>query len=271
MIVLKKDIDMLRGASGETALRVDFGQREAKCHVQGSKLAVGKYTIDLTKKLKDSFCYLLNSEGLNPIAFFSQKTGRFYKLLATKDWPTIVIGSVPMHRVRDVSPKEDTLAKIKALKPKGNVLDTCTGLGYTAIAAAERSDRVLTCENDPEVRFMAKLNPFSKELFNNAKIEMKLQDVSCYVKNARDGAFDTVIHDPPTFTMAPALYSVDFYKELLRIMKPKGRLYHYAPYYGIRRGIDFPARIEKKLKQAGFIGIDFSRIVCGFLCKKPVH
>ena len=55
-----------------------------------------------------------------------------------------------MHRIKGTDPIRDTKEKLKALGPvSGRVLDTATGLGYTAIEAAKTADHVLTLELDP--------------------------------------------------------------------------------------------------------------------------
>ena len=52
-----------------------------------------------------------------------------------------------------VGPDQDTEAKLRALGPalRGDMLDVCTGLGYTSIAAARdaRVTSVTTIELDP--------------------------------------------------------------------------------------------------------------------------
>lgn len=55
-----------------------------------------------------------------------------------------------MHRIKGIDPHKDTLEKIKTLQPlSGIVLDTATGLGYTAIEAAKYASKVITIEIDP--------------------------------------------------------------------------------------------------------------------------
>ena len=39
--------------------------------------------------------------------------------------------------------------------------------------------------------------------------------------------FTRVIHDPPVISLAGDLYSTDFYRELLRVMRNQARLFHY--------------------------------------------
>ena len=88
-----------------------------------------------------------------------------------------------MHRIKDTNPHQDTLNKIKAIAPiKGDVLDTTTGLGYTAIEAAKRPDDVTTIEIDPMAQEIARLNPWSQALFNNPKITQVIGDAFDEIK-----------------------------------------------------------------------------------------
>ena len=271
MIVLKRDIEeMLRRGPGEGMfLDVDFGKKRLNVRRDKSALIVkGGYMINLRVKLKDNVCYLLKKEGLIPIAFFDEETRKFYKLMPTVDWPTVTIGSVPMHRVKMTSPRRDTEAKIKLVKPEGIVLDTCMGLGYTAIMAAGRSKIVYTFEKDKNIYLIARLNPCSSQLFSLPNIRIKRADVVEYIKKFPAMYFDCIIHDPPTFKISPGLYSVDFYHKLYRVLKRKGKLFHYAPFYGIKKGKDFPARIKVHLKEAGFNVLRVDYNVGGILCRR---
>jgi len=89
----------------------------------------------------------------------------YYKLVPTI--PTIEINGIRMHRTKGVNPLQDTRSKVNAVKPgEGEtVLDTCMGLGYTAIEASKRGAYVITIEKDKNVIELAKINPWSRELF----------------------------------------------------------------------------------------------------------
>ena len=83
-----------------------------------------------------------------------------------------------MHRIKGIDPYQDTLKKIRTVAPiSGRVLDTCTGLGYTAIEAAQTAREVVTIELDPTVLEVARLNPWSRELFDNPRIQQIVGDV----------------------------------------------------------------------------------------------
>lgn len=71
----------------------------------------------------------------------------FYSLMPTEGAPTMLISGIPMHRIKNTDPWRDTEEKIRAAGPIGvSVLDTATGLGYTASATAKMADCVTTIE-----------------------------------------------------------------------------------------------------------------------------
>ena len=209
----------------------------------------------LKKPIKDDkSCFLVKDNSLLKIQLFSDETNKFYKLVPPIDAPTIEISGIRMHVTKIMTPMEDTKRKIEAISPiKGIVLDTCMGLGYTAIAASRTADFVFTCEKDENVLEIAKLNPWSSELFNNKKISILKTSILDEVNVFKSSMFDIVIHDPPTLSLATELYSLDFYKQLFRILKSDGRLYHYTGAPGSKnRRINLVGNVSKRLKAAGF-------------------
>jgi len=208
---------------------------------------------------------------MEKIKFYSEKTKRFYKLVKTKTWPTLEISGIHMHRIKEVDPKTDSELKLKVLgKVYGKVLDTCTGLGYTAILAAKQKDveKVFTFEKDENVIYIARKNPFSKELFTNKKIELKIADTFFEIKKIPDEFFDFIIHDPPRISLAPELYSLEFYKELFRVLKLGGKIFHYIGKPGIKSGKNYLRGIVKRLKLAGFKNIERKDFALGLLLRK---
>ena len=285
MIITKKEFDIIlqKQEGEEFPLKVDFGLRTVKGEICGKKAVFEKkYFLNLSQKVKDKFCYMIKEDELVPVAFFSEETNRYYKLVPTRDWPTIAIGSVPMHSVTVSSPKEDTLRKIEMLSPYGVVLDTCMGMGYTAICASFQSKKVLTFERDENVLFLAKLNPLSQRLFTPSQdqnfsalpltgsvssvIEPRMEDITVAIKEFKPETFDCIIHDPPTFKLSPELYSIDFYCQLYRVIKKGGKLYHYLPRYKVRSGYDFPSKIKSKCARAVFSIVKFLPQEGNLLC-----
>lgn len=271
MIITAKDFKAIKSLPPGDGFccKVDFGTREVSCSKdKASVLLDGRYRLSLAVDIKENFCYRITRDGIMPVAFFSEETNMFYKLRPTPDWPTVTIGSVPMHRVGSVFPKRDTENKIRMLQPRGIVLDTCMGLGYTAIAAARTSRQVHTFEIDANVYFIAGINPISQSLFKNEKIKIYRADVGKYIHCLKSNYFDAIIHDPPTFTIAPHLYSGGFYSELHRVLKRRGKMFHYTPWYGSKRGLNFPLAIRRKLKEAGFAVLRFAPERGGILCQR---
>ncbi|RME84426.1 MAG: methyltransferase domain-containing protein, partial [Caldilineae bacterium] len=169
-------------------------------------------------------CFRLTEHGAEKIQAFSEEFGRAYSLMPTEGAPTLLISGIPMHRIKETDPMEDTRRKIAAAKPRGRVLDTATGLGYTAILAARQADHVTTIELDPTVLAIARQNPWSRELFSAANIERRLGDAAEVVLTLPDASFDCVIHDPPMFALAGHLYAAEFYRRLRQLLRPGGRL-----------------------------------------------
>ena len=173
-------------------------------------------------------CFAVGDNGLRPIQTFSPVTNRFCSLMPTSLAPTLLVAGFPMHRIKDTDPYHDTLSKIETLAPVvGRVLDTATGLGYTAIEAARTASHVVTIELDPAVLGIARLNPWSQRLFGDHRITQVVGDSSRVVKALRNGAFSRIIHDPPTFSLAGDLYSGEFYRQLFRLLTRGGRMFHY--------------------------------------------
>ncbi|MCX6706837.1 MAG: methyltransferase [Candidatus Woesearchaeota archaeon] len=259
-ILTKKTADkILKAKAGKGAIEVtvslDLGLSSSKVIVEGESVIIDRIKIALSdiKRIKEDFCYYLNDGKLEKVAFFSPESNLYYKLSATKDWPTIKLSSVPMHRHIKISPKEDTETKIKEIMPvKGTVLDTCCGLGYTAIMASNQPDavKVDVFERDDYVLHIAGLNPYSQALFSSKKIELHKEDVSKGIKKFKDESFDKIIHDPPTFRISPDLYYPAFYKQLYRVMKKGGILYHYAPNPGKTKGNEFYKLIIRTLMES---------------------
>ncbi len=271
MIITKREFDLIKKSpeNREFSLNVDFGNRQVQVKREGEvAIFQGNLSLDLDQTVRDGFCYLLGNEGLIKVAYFDQETNHFYKLVPTFDWPTIAISSVPMHRV--ASPKQDSENKIKLTKPYGYVLDTCMGLGYTAILASKSAHRVVTFEKDDNVFSIAKINPASQGLFERRNIEVKRADISLAIKEEIEDYYDCIIHDPPTFKLAGELFSKEFYLDLRRVLKDDGKLFHYTPLYKVKSGVDFPAQVKKRLKAAGFKVSDYNESAAGFLCRKKL-
>ncbi|MFN2197140.1 MAG: RsmD family RNA methyltransferase, partial [Anaerolineales bacterium] len=196
-------------------------------------------------------------------------TNRYYVLMATESAPTMLISGIPMHRIKDTNPHADTLAKLRAVKPVfGQVLDTATGLGYTAIEAARSASHVVTIELDPTVLEIIRQNPWSQDLLDNPRITQLIGDSFDRIEEFADGSFDRIIHDPPTISLAGELYSTDFYRQLYRVLRGSGILFHYIGNLDSKLGKNVSRGVAKRLQAAGFRRIHDRKDAYGLAARK---
>ncbi len=201
----------------------------------------------------ENACFTVQDGRPEKVQFYSEEFARAYTLMPTTGAPTMLISGVPMHRIKGIDPHADTLRKMRAAAPvRGRVLDTATGLGYTAIEAAKTAGEVVTIELDPAALAVARLNPWSRALFDNPKIQQLTGDAFELVQTFADGSFDCVIHDPPAMSLAGDLYSGSFYAQLLRVLRPGGRLFHYVGDPESRSGAGTTRGVIRRLTEAGF-------------------
>jgi predicted methyltransferase len=201
----------------------------------------------------ESTCFAIEDNSAIKVQFFSEFLSRFYSLMPTERAPTLLISGIPMHRIKGIDPYQDTLSKLRTIAPiAGQVLDTCTGLGYTAIEAAKTAEGVVTIELDPTVLEVARLNPWSQQLSGNARIQQIIGDSFEEIQTFDDKAFSRIMHDPPTFSLAGDLYSGEFYRQLYRVLRRKGRLFHYIGDLDSRSGRNVVRGVVRRLQEAGF-------------------
>jgi predicted methyltransferase len=117
-------------------------------------------------------------------------------------------------------------------------------LGYTALAAARRGAAVTTIELDDAMQAMCLANPYSRmdasvgaipsskgtfgaapgaSVAASGSVTQLRGCAAALVAALPDASFDRILHDPPTFALAGALFSADFYAQLARILAPKVR------------------------------------------------
>jgi len=173
--------------------------------------------------------------------------------MPTSSAPVMLIAGFSMHRFKDIAPLQAAVAMVAPLSPvHGHILDTTTGLGYTTIEAAKRAAHVTTIELCPVAQEMARMNPWSRGLFNNPKISQIMGDSFEKITTFADNSFAGVIHDPPTVSLAGDLYSGKFYKQVHRIVKPRGRMFHYLGNPESSTGSGVTRGVIKRLYEAGF-------------------
>ncbi len=198
-------------------------------------------------------CFTWDGRQLQAIAAYSEALGRYCSLMATSGAPTLLLAGFPMHRIKNIEPWADTAAKLRTLRPiRGTVLDTCTGLGYSAIRAARHAEKVITVELDPTVLELAALNPWSLELFHDPRIEQVVGDVAEWISSVPDESFERIMHDPPSVELAGELYGERFYRELFRVLRRGGRLFHYTGDPHSQHGRRVVRGVVRRLQEAGF-------------------
>jgi uncharacterized protein len=197
-------------------------------------------------------CFWVAEDTIEELRVFSEETQWVRSLWPTGSAPTTVVAGFPMHRIQGINPLEDTKRKVEAAAPiNGRVLDTATGLGYTAIYAA-RFASVVTLELDPAALTLARKNPWSQELFDNPKIEQKIGEAQELITSFAASSFSQIIHDPPTFKLGGELYSTAFYKELYRVLQKNGRVSHYIGDPESLSGKRTTRGVIQRLQDAGF-------------------
>jgi hypothetical protein len=198
-------------------------------------------------------CFAIKDGRAEKIQVFSSTTNRVCSLMPTAGAPTMLVAGFTMHRIKNCDPYQDALAKVKAIAPmRGVVLDTATGLGYTAIEAARTAAQVCTIEIDPGAQEIARQNPWSQALFDNAAITPLLGDSDELVDTFPAGVFDRIIHDPPVVSLAGHLYGAAFYRKLHRVLGARGRLFHYIGNPESRSMMNATRGVIERLRAAGF-------------------
>jgi len=204
-----------------------------------------------------------------PLAL-ERRSHYYYKLMDTGSAPTLEISGIKMHRSEGCCPYGQAEQIVRAVvRPGDRVLDSCGGLGYTAVWAARLgAERVVSIENDLDVLELARLNPWSEEYFFDGRIDVMPEDVTAFLSQERSGSFDAVVHDPPHFSRASELYGRDFYFELSRVLKASGRMYHYVGEPYSRRGQKrFHEGVAERLRSVGFEP-RYVKELAGFICTK---
>lgn len=186
-----------------------------------------------------------------PVARFTQS---LIKLVPT-DWgaPTFEIDGIKMLPTAQVSPYTDAERKVGLIAPRGKViLDTCGGLGYFAAwCVAGQAKQILSFEKNPDVIWLRGINPWSPQ--TGPVLTLTQGDITQQIAKLADASVDAILHDPPRFGIAGELYSQRFYDQLARVIKRKGRLFHYTGSPNkLTSGRDVPDEVSKRLQRAGF-------------------
>lgn len=199
-------------------------------------------------------CYEVRGSDTTRIQRMSELSGRLASLYPTAGPPALLLSGTLMHRIKGVHPGQDTQRKLQPLGRLAamRVLDTATGLGYTAIEAARAGARVVTVEWDPAVVDVERRNPWSAALFTHEAIDRRQGDVAEVIESFDDAAFDRILHDPPVLELAGDLYGGAFYRQLHRVLRTGGRLFHYIGNLDSPSGSRVSRGAVRRLEEAGF-------------------
>jgi uncharacterized protein len=213
-------------------------------HWQGARFA------HLTEA-KDRTIYHWTGSAFEPVSRF---TTSLTKLVPT-EWgpPTFEIDGIKMLPTAKVSPYADAERKVALIEPRGRrILDTCGGLGYFAAWCLQGgAGEVISFEKNADVIWLRSLNPWSPR--EDHRLKLTQGDIVQHIGDVPAASVDAVLHDPPRFGTAGELYSQAFYEQLARVLKRRGRLYHYTGMPNrLTSGRDVRNEVAGRLKRAGF-------------------
>ena len=206
--------------------------------------------------LKDRSIHYWDGDGFTAAARYS---GALIKLVPT-EWgvPTFEIDGIKMLPTAQASPLDDARRKVALVEPRGKVvLDTCGGLGYFAACCLDAgAAHIHSFEKNPDVLWLRTLNPWSPDPDapeHGGRLQLVHADVSQAIAQLADASVDALLHDPPRFGIAGELYSAAFYRQLARVLRRGGRLFHYTGSPNkLTSGRDVPREVARRLQEAGF-------------------
>jgi predicted methyltransferase len=182
-------------------------------------------------------------------------TGHYFQLVPTPEAPTVEIDGIQMHRTAGIHPFAAAGEFAAAVvRPGARVLDTCGGLGYTAIQALRLgAAEVRSYEVSEGVLQLRAINPWSQLEPCGERLRLETRDVFRGTAELPPGSFDAIIHDPPRYALAPDLYSSAFYLRLRSLLRAGGAMFHYTgDPNSRRRGSSTVRRVIERLRAAGF-------------------
>lgn len=262
------------GSGSLLRISLDLGLSIDGARILGGKVVFEKASLEMEldrlATLEEGFLYKLVDKGLVRLDLF--EGGNYYKLkpISPDRAPTLEINGIQMHRTVGTDPWSDAVRKVRTLGSlRGlKILEIGTGLGYTASAAAARgAGLVVTIEKDPNVLLLASMNPWSRGL-EDQRILIVLEDAVKALPRIPDHSFDRIIHDPPRIGVAEELYTADFYRELYRVLRPCGKMFHYTGEPGKHTGVSYLKGVKKRLSASGFVGVVWADEAKGFVASK---
>ena len=230
---------------------LDLGRTQVTVAVRASAWSWQDCDYPFLDDCRERTIYWWTGADWAPVQRFS---GSLIKLVPTA-WgpPTFEIDGIKMLPTAQMSPYADAERKVGLIAPRSKtILDCCGGLGYFAASClAGGAKQILSFEKNPDVIWLRSLNPWSPQA--DPRLTLTQGDIAEEIKSLTTAGFDAVLHDPPRFGIAGELYSQAFYDQLARVIKRRGRLFHYTGTPNkLTSGRDVPAEVTKRLQRAGF-------------------
>ena len=254
-LLTQKVHDALRAGTQTVECSLDLGRSSTTVEVDAAGWTWQGRRFPYLESCKDRTIYHWTGGAFEPVARYA---GSLIKLVPT-EWgpPTFEIDGIKMLPTAQVSPYADAERKVGLIQPLGKaILDTCGGLGYFAAWCLQgKARQVLSFEKNADVLWLRSLNPWSPRVEDarTGALELRHGDIEKEIVSLPDASFDAILHDPPRFGIAGELYSQVFYDQLARVLRRKGRLFHYTGSPNkLTSGRDVPAEVVKRLKRAGF-------------------
>jgi uncharacterized protein len=240
-----------RDGAGALDCSLDLGRSNTRVEVMEKEWAWQGKAYPYLPVCKERTIYYWSGGAFEPV---SRYTSALIKLVPT-EWgaPTFEIDGIKMLPTATVSPYADAERKVALIQPRGKrVLDTCGGLGYFAAWCVQgQASRVLSFEKNPDVIWLRSLNPWSP--VPHPALTLTQGDVAKEIATIPAASIDAILHDPPRFGIAGELYSQKFYDELARVIRRRGRLFHYTGTPNkLTSGRDVPNEVAARLRKAGF-------------------
>ncbi len=254
-LITRKVHDALRSGERTVECSLDLDRSRTSVEIDAEGWVWRGRRYPFLESCKDRTIYHWTGEAFEPVQRYS---GSLIKLVPT-EWgpPTFEIDGIKMLPTAKVSPYADAERKVGLIQPRGKaILDTCGGLGYFAAWCLQGGAReILSFEKNADVIWLRGLNPWSPRTEEAAGGALTLihGDIVEKIAGLPDASFDAALHDPPRFGIAGELYSQAFYDQLARVLKRKGRLFHYTGSPNkLTSGRDVPREVKARLLRAGF-------------------
>jgi predicted methyltransferase len=250
-LLTEKVHDLLRAGAQTVECSLDLERSRTSVEVDAAGWTWQGRRYPWLDSCKDRTVYYWTGDAFAPVARYG---GALIKLVPT-EWgpPTFEIDGIKMLPTAQVSPYADAERKVGLIQPRGKaILDTCGGLGYFAACCLQGGARqVLSFEKNADVIWLRSLNPWSPAA--GGPLKLTHGDITEHVSALSDASVDAILHDPPRFGIAGELYSQKFYDQLARVLKRRGKLFHYTGSPNkLTSGRDVPNEVAKRLRRAGF-------------------